>query len=391
MTLPTKYHLTLSGSPEDITRGQGRHGGVSIDDALGGMAQLEAFPKRLPLAARRVLARGLVHGLGQVYYRRHRALLGRFAGGKYARALEGLADALGAGPAFVYGLGAFEITAAKLSFTPGCTALALASSATESGQPLLAYNHDFPRSFHDFIRVREVTPNTGYRSLSVGYPVALGINAGVNAAGLAITVNHAWATDFDGAPAVLVSVMAREVLETCATVEQAIALFASERASNGSMITLVDASGDRAVIEVTPKRQVVRRTDGPVLHTFNRYQCAGTRAVEVPDGAKGKGPIRGLDIHGANRARQARYDALGSSQKARWSDVDIDSLLADHDNGSASCDTVCRHPDRYAETLFTVRLDPVARRMRISLGYACTPAFHELTLRDPVVQGQIAG
>ena len=355
---------------------QAKHFGPgALTDARGALSNLAVMPKVVPGFLKAPFAWGLVGSMGRLWLHRHRPALQQHQGGRLHRGLGGLADGFGVPFARLYGFHAFEIEASRFHYTLGCSSLAFAAEATQSGRPLIAYNHDFPPEFARLPSVRESVPDDGFPSVSIAYPPMLGTLCGVNAAGLAITLNHAYVRRLSPAAGLPISLLVQDALDRCASVAEALELFSSVQVPNGSMATLVDAHGERAAVELTPAGAFVRRTKGPVLHTFNAYQTDAARRLEVPIGAMGAGHLAGMDIHGPNLARQARYDALGAGQRTGWTMADIDALMADHGGDVASENTICRHEDPAAHTLLTARVDPVERTLTVSAGTACRARF----------------
>lgn len=347
-------------------------GAEAVTRARAALGQLSALPPRLPRFLRAPLAWGLLGTFGRLHHQRHGTTLKTHAGGKFQRALEGLARGFDLPVWRMYGFAGFEIEASRFRYTLGCSSLAFAADATACGHPLLAYNHDFPPSFAPFPLVRESVPDDGFASVAITYATMPGAICGVNAAGLGVSLNHAWVRKLGSAPALPISMLVQDVLDRCASVEEAIAAARAVPVPNGSMMTVVDAAGDRAAIELTPAGAFVRRTRHPVLHTFNAYQTDGARRLEVPIGAIGVGPIAGMDIHAPNLSRQARFDALGAVSRRGWTLGDIDALMGDHgEQGRGDGGTICRHDDAAAITLLTARVDPVERTLRAGLGLAC--------------------
>jgi len=357
---------------------QAKHFGPGLlGEARDALSNLSVMPKAVPGWLKGPLTSGLVGSLGRLWYGRHAEMLREYQGGRFHRALEGLAKGYGAPVTKLYGFAAFEIEASRFKYTLGCTSLAFAAEATAEGRPVIAYNHDFPPQFGAFPVLRQSVPAEGFPSVAVTYAPMLGALCGVNAAGLAVSLNHAWVRKLSSEAAVPISLLVQDVLDRCADVEEALEVLQWMAVPNGSMATLADARGGRAVVELTPAGAFVRRATGPVLHTFNAYQTDGARRLEVPIGAVGAGPIAGMDIHGPNLARQARYDALGVARATGWTAKQIDALMADHGEGAPDANTICRHDDAAAVTLLTARIDPVERSLSVGLGTACTAKLNE--------------
>ena len=379
-------YLKVEGDAYERGLQQARHFGLrALADARHALGNLSVVPAKVPTWARGPFAGSVVSSAGRLYHARHKQTLRSYQGGKFQRALEGMADGWGAKAESLYGFCAFEIEASRFNYTLGCTSVAFAAGATETGRALLTYNHDFPPQFGPFPFVRENRPDEGYASLSLGYPVMLGTICGVTLAALSGSLNHAWVRRLWGGEALPISLLVQDVLDRCATVEEAIEAARAVRVPNGSMMTLVDKAGDRAAIELTPQGAFVRRSKAPVLHTFNAYQTDGARRLEVPIGAVGIGPISGLDIHGANLARQARFEGLGAAHQPKWTMEQIDALMADHgDDGRGCSNTICRHDDALSVTLLSARADPVKGTLEVGLGLACEAELETFSMPAPL-------
>jgi hypothetical protein len=150
------------------------------------------------------------------------------------------------------------------------------------------------------------------------------------------------------------------------------------------MLTLVDAGGDRAVVELSGGVRRVRRGDeGRPLYTFNKYRLAATSEVEVPVGAVTTGIAAGYDVHRCNLTRERRL--LELPHDAPRDDEALLGLLADHDGGEGDMDTICRHDDPMSETIVSAILDPTRRSMKIVFGKPCerSAAIHALEADAP--------
>jgi hypothetical protein len=371
-------HLKVEGDAYERALQQAHHfGRKALTDARTALGRLAVFPARMPQWMRAPFAWSVHATFGRLYHLRHAPVLREYQGGKFRRALEGLAEGFGEPDWRMYGFAAFEIEASRFRYTLGCTSMAFAADATASGRPVLAYNHDFPPSFAPFPFVRESVPDEGLPSVVITYPPMLGAICGVNAAGLAVSLNHAWVRRLSMLPALPISMLVQDVLDRCTSVEEAIEAVKAVKVPNGSMMTLADARSDRAAIELTPAGCFVRRSKNPVLHTFNAYQTDGARRLEVPVGAIGLGPIDGMDIHACNLGRQARWEELGAASRRGWTTEDVDALMGDHGSDGKGCaNTICRHDDEASITLLTARVDPVARTLVAGLGHACDARLH---------------
>ncbi len=347
------------------------------------LAGLELAPPWLPAPLHQAAIRALLSGLGRFYLHHHRQVLAERAGGRHLRYLRGLAQGLGAPPWVPYGFNALEIESCNLGFAMGCTSLALGGNSTRSGAPRLGYNHDFPPSFGPLLFVRRSRPDRGFRSLAVSYPVLGGAIVGVNEHGLAMSVNQAFATDLSRArPSLYVSLLVQECLDECPDVERAIARFAATPVTNGALVTLIDETGARAVVELSGTRARVRRPVGAeVLWSCNKYRVNEMARHEVPVGAVTTGLLAGYDVHECNLTRHRRLPVL-LADGGPYADEDLQRILADHDGGAGDTNTICRHEDPRNQTIMSVIVDPAARTMKVLFGKPCEQVYQQVGLFD---------
>jgi len=357
-----------------------------MDASLRSLGRLPFGLPWLSPRARLALVSRAVDLLGRLYLPIHRPALRAHATGRYLRFLQGLAAGFSVAPARVYGFHAFELESGIVGYRMGCTALGFAARQTDTGAPKLAYNHDFPSAFRPHLVLRRtLSARAGVaRSLSLTYEVLLGAIAGINEHGLAAAVNQAFARRPRRLrPALLPTTLVQDCLDHCRSVDEAVARLRPLPVNVGSLVTLVDAAGDRAVVELAPGGHAVRRAAGPhhILATFNQYGCPETRAQEIPVGARGTGLAAGYDLHEANLARQRRLTSLVDVDAPQappepWSDARIHALLADHQGGLPGPNTLCRHdPDLGGDTIASAIFDPAARTVRLRRGWPCQGGY----------------
>lgn len=362
----------VAGTAEEMALHQGQQFPDMIRDAFAALGSLPMGPAWLP--GRTWAVQAGLKALGRHYLPRVKRDL-EHHGGKLWPRVCALADGLGTSVSALIGINAFELESCNVPYRLGCTALGFAAAHMHDEQPRLAYNHDFPPAFAPFLQVRRSRPCGGdIAALELTYPTLVGAICGVNAAGLAVSVNQGYATDVDRRrPGVFVTMLVQRCLATCTTVDEAIELVGAANASNGALVTFVDAAGARAAVEVSPTRHAVRRAADGILHSFNKYLSPTMTPVEIPVGAVTRGLVPGYDVHRCNLTRQRRFDELTASTR-KYGDADIIALLADHDGGPGSRDTLCRHDDPLGETIVTAIAKPAERSLTLSFGHACAPA-----------------
>lgn len=318
--------------------------------------------------------------LGRKYLREHREILSHFHNTNFLEKIRGLAEGFEKSETFIYGFNAVEIISSELPFELGCAAVVFSSHATDDAKPKLAYNHDFPEPFSSFLFLRKSQPDSGYASLSLRYPPILGSIGGVNEAGLAISLNHAYATDIKLKKAFLITALVQECLNRCKNVAEAKALIEKTPVPNGSFITLLDAEGNRCVVELSCSAKRFREANSEILHTFNKYQIKEMEQYEIPLEAKGKGHFHGLLVHAHNIGREKRYQKIIDLNK-KYTEKDIHDLMSDHNgHDEGDHDSICRHHDKTGNTLCSAIMSPVDRQIKVILGNPCSGDYETFSL-----------
>jgi predicted choloylglycine hydrolase len=334
--------------------------------------------KRIPL----FIYKKLFAAIGKKFLKYHSDFFQMYQKSQIHERVLGLAQGLEMSPAFVYGLCALEVTTSELPHRPqlGCTSLAFEGTRTQAGTPLIAYNHDFPESFGPYLMVRRNEPKSGFASLNLTYPISLGCIAGVNEKGLAITINHAFEKTVEKNQAALfVTCLLQECLDHCENVDEAIDLILTTPTTNGSMLTLVDASGKRAVVEVSSRKRILRKATTGLLSTFNKYQEAELEKIELPLHTVGTKMFKGRLVHEHNIERPRRFAEVFDPEKI-YSDDAIRELLSDHDGADGGAHTICRHHKDTSSTLASVLIKSKEKEMKVIFGPACQGEYQRFVL-----------
>mgnify|MGYP000313947878 CR=1 FL=1 len=381
--------LTVKGDARERARQQGLACAGEMMRAASSIGSLVIEDKFVGRVAHERLSSVGLACAGAYYLLRHGPALRRHSNAKYWRAQQGLADGAGLSLPLMFGLGAVpEIVGAQMGYTLGCSAIALGGAMTESGGAQIAYNHDFPPRFGRYNFVRHNHPSDGFASVCLSYPIMVGCLAGVNERGFAMTLNHAFSTDYVGKPGLLLTTLVQDCLDTCSSVAQAIRLITETAVTNGAILTLADAAGERAVVERSCGHTRVRRPNsaidtGDLLVSFNKYKHPEMAAHEVPLGAVSKGLISGIPLHESNVERQARWSNLVKAAPRRFDDAAIKSLMSDHAGRAGDKNTICRHSDELSETLWGALLDTRRRSLKVVFGHTCSGPYVEYAI-DPI-------
>ena len=163
----------------------------------------------------------------------------------------------------------------------GCSTVTLSAAASPDGVPRFGRNLDFwSLDIADkYSRLYVVHGDGGrYAYASVGWPGLIGVLSGMNEHGLCLS-NMEVPRDPRLPTAMPYTLLYRTVLERCRTVDEAIKLLETTPRQTANNLMLMDATGARAVAEITPDGVHVRRpkgTDALISTNHQRDQDADT-------------------------------------------------------------------------------------------------------------------
>lgn len=191
---------------------------------------------------------------------------------------------------------------------------------------------------------------------------------GLNDAGLGLHFNILGHIADGGPPGVPVHVVARRVLDTAATIEQAVEIAASAKVSASTVLTVATwdgARGDARCVELSPAgAAVIAPRDGALLHT-NHFLGESLAA----------GERMGRDDAGSYRRVAELERRLPALRAAADAPARAAALLSHDEDGTGAA--LCCHPaadaplDARWETLMTLSLDLGAGRLRLHEGGPC--------------------
>ncbi len=156
----------------------------------------------------------------------------------------------------------------------GCTAFGIWNFDSTNQMMMMGRNFDF--YFGDEFAKNKVVllsnPDTGYKSISVTWPSFVGVVSGMNEKGLGITLNSA-KSDIPTQSGTPVSIIARDILQYAATIDEAIVISKKYQSFVSESFTISSAIDQRvAVIEKTPNSTGVYRSKSDTIVVTNHFQ-----------------------------------------------------------------------------------------------------------------------
>jgi len=242
----------------------------------------------------------------------------------------------------------------------GCSSLVVDAARSATGGPLFGRNMDFFGSgylqYYGLVLVYPRGAERQHAFVSVGFPGAIGCSSGMNDAGLAAASHEIFDPvtrrkfNSKGLPYALAY---RQILEQCATVEEAYSFLQSIKPATSTSLVICDHRGG-AVFEVCPDR-VVQRSCIDGLAVCSNHYCT----VEL-----------------ANPRQRNTYGTLerlvtlreGMPPDGRFSITDVHVRLHAVHQGEL--------------TLQAMIFEPAALRMHLSLGPKLPATANELTTLD---------
>lgn len=192
-------------------------------------------------------------------------------------------------------------------------------------------------------------PEGRFKFVSIGWPGMIGVLSGMNEHGLALA-NMEVQRGVRLPAAMPYTLLYRMVLERCKTVGEAIDLIEKTPRQTANNLMLMDATGDRAVLEITPDAVTVRRTadDQPLISTNHQ---------------------RGADCDTPGRCW--RYDRLHKEGNAEFGHIGVPQL-----------ETLLARVSPGKPTLQSMIFEPSTRVIYLSTGAnAAHGAFSRLDLK----------
>jgi len=155
----------------------------------------------------------------------------------------------------------------------GCTSFALWNGRTADSSLMVGRNFDFyaGERFAENKMVCFVRPDSGYRFTMIGWADMCGALSGMNEKGLTVTINAAKSRIPIGA-AMPVSLLAREILQYAATIDEAYAIAAKRKTFVSESFLIGSYADNRAsTIEKTPRKQGLYAPAGNQIISANHF------------------------------------------------------------------------------------------------------------------------
>lgn len=247
--------------------------------------------------------------------------------------INGLAEATGLDPGEVMLANCF------LDLVPmtACSTVTLPASASPDGVARFGRNLDFPAlniaDKHSVVMV--VKPEGKHAFAAVSWPGLIGVLSGMNEHGLAIA--NMEVTRPQGVPQAMPYILLyRSVLEQCKTVDEAVAYLKETPRQTANNLMMMDATGNRAVAEITPDGVTVRKAaDQAALMSTNHH--------------------RGEDCDTSGKCD--RYDSLHAVTKGQYGKIGVPELWGMMDRVNQG-----------KMTLQTMIFEPSTRVMYLAVG-----------------------
>jgi len=161
------------------------------------------------------------------------------------------------------------------SLLPGCSMFAVSRERSADGRIIVGRNYDWSPVLSD-LSVASIAPNGGFASVGLT-ELNLGRLEGINEKGVYICMagSPAWKKNDHG---FFFALQVRAVLDRASNVDEAIGILRQIPSSDGRNYLVADSSGNAAVIEAAPGRDIsiTRLSDSPdgILIATNHFQSA---------------------------------------------------------------------------------------------------------------------
>ena len=214
-----------------------------------------------------------------------------------------------------------------LSPITACSSITLPADASPDHVARFGRNLDFPSYgiADKYSAVLVYHPADKFGFITIGWPGMIGVLSGMNERGLCLA--NMEVIRGPGVPhAMPYCLLYRSILESCKTTDEAIALLQATPRQTANNLMLMDAAGNRAVVEITPDAITVRRAPGSAALISTNHQ-------------------RGEDLNTPGRCK--RFDYLHDTAASDFGHIDrteIQSMLQHVQQGNWTMQSMIFEP-----------------------------------------------
>lgn len=311
----------------------------------------------------------------------------------YSQRIKGISDGSKTDIADLYVIQSIEVMADDVSYflknnkdvipTMGCSSICVLPNLFYGNELVLAKNFDYLSEFLDDQVVRISQPKNGYKSIELTYKQLAGCHDGMNEKGLVVLYNYGLSIE-KVQTRIPITILVQQLLERCATVEEAVMLIKTFRYPNGAILTLADVSNNAVCVELTPEHIGFRKPKDGILIATNFYLSEEVKNYDIPYNAyfKKKGLPKELKNKRVHQSSQERYLRILEllNKKNRFSLDTIEEILKDHKGKHlGDDDTICRHGELIS-TQASVIFYPKKRKLKVCFGTPCNNKYVEFGL-----------
>ncbi|MEM3617681.1 MAG: C45 family peptidase [Candidatus Bathyarchaeia archaeon] len=230
--------------------------------------------------------------------------------------------------------------------------------AASTPSPILGRNYDFYYEYKKYAETCLAMPRNAYWSVG-NSTVFIGREDGLNECGLAVAMSTVRIKEFK--PGINWFIAVRAILDKCSTVTEATKFLLNTKFSTGNNYLLVDISGDMVVVEASPQKVRVRKSEQSFLVATNHFMHPDMRDMENI----GERPPTSM-------RRYNRIMEIIGHNDGRVTTKSAKTILADHKGN------VCFHAKEIKlGTLWSMIACPSDQKVLIAHGHPCKAHYKE--------------
>lgn len=283
----------------------------------------------------------------------------------------------------LYCVQALEILADEVHFVMSCSALAILPQISTERVLIIGKNFDYIDYFSEYNLIRVSKPKNKYKSIEFTFSPLAGSHDGLNEKGLTVIYNYGVTKEYTKTR-LPITLLVQEILENCATTEEAISVIENFRYPNGAILLISDFKNDVRIVEISPEHISVRYPKDGFIACTNFFLSEEMRDYDIPHNAcyskKAPKSLRGKRIHESNELRYHRLLELIKIYKKINLDA-VKQILSDHGgkNSSGDDNTICRH-NSFSPTQLSIIFIPRHRKLYVSTTNPCFSHYKQYNL-----------